>query len=233
MSLFNNQCSCQFLFFSSSTATLRPVSLTSTIATCKLSIKTFTLTELEKATDCFGSDKILGERGFGHVYHGTMEDGSEAAIKLLIREDQSGDHEFIVEVEMLSQLHHCNLVKLIGICIEDHTCCLVYELVSNGSVETHLLVFSYSLVSSFFNGISQLMLAWCFSLSGIDKRKGPLGWDVWMKVALCAARGLAYLHEDSNPRVIHSDFKASNIFVEKEVHIFLLNLWEHSGMFYL
>ncbi|KAJ8616847.1 hypothetical protein MRB53_036219 [Persea americana] len=130
---------CQFLFFSSSTATLRPVSLTSTIATCKLSIKTFTLTELEKATDCFGSDKILGEGGFGRVYHGTMEDGSESAIKLLIREDQSGDHEFIVEVEMLSQLHHCNLVKLIGICIEDHTCCLVYELVSNGSVETHLL----------------------------------------------------------------------------------------------
>lgn len=68
-------------------AALLPVSLTSTIATCKLSIKTFTLTELEKAADCFSSDKILGEGGFGHMCHGAMEDGSEAAIKLLRRED--------------------------------------------------------------------------------------------------------------------------------------------------
>lgn len=108
------------------------------MATCVLSVKTFTIAELEKATDKFSRDKILGEGGFGRVYHGAMEDGSEAAVKLLSREDRSGDHEFIVEVEMLSRLHHRNLVKLIGICIEDETCCLVYELVRNGSVESHL-----------------------------------------------------------------------------------------------
>ena len=67
-----------------------------------------------------------------------MEGGAEVAIKLLTREDQSGDREFIAEIEMLSRLHHRNLVKLVGICIEGQTRCLVYELIRNGSVESHL-----------------------------------------------------------------------------------------------
>lgn len=103
-----------------------------------LSVKTFSLSELEKATDKFSSKKILGEGGFGRVYHGIMVDGTEVAVKLLTRNIQNGDREFIAEVEMLSRLHHRNLVKLIGICIEGRTRCLVYELVHNGSVESHL-----------------------------------------------------------------------------------------------
>lgn len=175
---------------SSSVPSSPAISLTSTMATCVLSVKTFSLAELEKATDNFSFHKILGEGGFGRVYHGAMEDGSEAAVKLLTRVDQNGDREFIVEVEMLSRLHHRNLVKLLGICIEDHTRCLVYELIRNGSVESHL--------------------------HGVDKRRGALDWDARMKIALGAARGLAYLHEDSNPRVIHRDFKASNILLEDD-----------------
>ncbi|MCI22063.1 receptor-like serine/threonine-protein kinase ALE2-like, partial [Trifolium medium] len=89
---------------------------------------------------------------------------------------------------MLSRLHHRNLVKLIGICIEKQTRCLVYELVPNGSVESHL--------------------------HGADKESDPLDWNSRMKIALGAARGLAYLHEDSNPYVIHRDFKSSNILLE-------------------
>ncbi|KAG9446804.1 hypothetical protein H6P81_012932 [Aristolochia fimbriata] len=166
------------------------LSLVSTVATCILSVKTFSLAELEKATDKFSSREILGEGGFGRVYHGIMEDGSEVAVKLLLREHQNGDREFIAEIEMLSRLHHRNLVKLIGICIEERARCLVYELVRNGSVESHL--------------------------HGVDKSKGPLDWDARMKIALGAARGLAYLHEDSNPRVIHRDFKASNILLEED-----------------
>lgn len=103
-----------------------------------LSVKTFSLSELEKATDKFSSKRILGEGGFGRVYRGLMEDGVEAAVKLLTRDNQNGDREFIAEVEMLSRLHHRNLVKLIGICIEGRRRCLVYELVPNGSVESHL-----------------------------------------------------------------------------------------------
>ncbi|KAF9612174.1 hypothetical protein IFM89_038362 [Coptis chinensis] len=114
------------------------VSLVSAMAACILSVKTFSLAELEKATEKFSSKKILGEGGFGCVYHGILDDGTEVAVKLLTREDQNGDREFIAEVEMLSRLHHRNLVKLIGICVEDCRRCLVYEVVHNGSVESHL-----------------------------------------------------------------------------------------------
>ncbi|GMN50406.1 hypothetical protein TIFTF001_019566 [Ficus carica] len=175
---------------SSSVASSTSVSLISTMAPSILSVKTFSLSELEKATDKFSSKRILGEGGFGRVYRGLMEDGVEAAVKLLTRDNHNGDREFIAEVEMLSRLHHRNLVKLIGICIEGRRRCLVYELVPNGSVESHL--------------------------HGVDKVKGPLDWDARMKIALGAARGLAYLHEDSNPRVIHRDFKASNVLLEDD-----------------
>ncbi|XAR61028.1 Non-specific serine/threonine protein kinase [Bertholletia excelsa] len=177
-------------FLSSSKASSTSVSLSCTMPTSVLSVKMFELVELEKATEKFSSKTVLGEGGFGRVYHGILENGTEVAVKLLTRDNQNGDHEFIAEVEMLSRLHHRNLVKLIGICIEDHMRCLVYELVPNGSVESHL--------------------------HGADKKRGPLDWDARLKIALGAARGLAYLHEDSNPRVIHRDFKASNILLEED-----------------
>ncbi|CAH8361190.1 unnamed protein product [Eruca vesicaria subsp. sativa] len=171
--------------FSSSARSSGSDSLMSSMATCALSVKTFTLSELDKATDKFSAKRVLGEGGFGRVYHGTMEDGTEIAVKLLTRDNQNRDREFIAEVEMLSRLHHRNLVKLIGICIEGRTRCLIYELVHNGSVESHL-------------------------------HEGTLDWDARLKIALGAARGLAYLHEDSNPRVIHRDFKASNVLLEDD-----------------
>ncbi|KAG2323604.1 hypothetical protein Bca52824_016817 [Brassica carinata] len=171
--------------FSSSARSSGSDSLMSSMATCALSVKTFTLSELEKATDKFSAKRVLGEGGFGRVYHGSMEDGTEIAVKLLTRDNQNRDREFIAEVEMLSRLHHRNLVKLIGICIEGRTRCLIYELVHNGSVESHL-------------------------------HEGTLDWDARLKIALGAARGLAYLHEDSNPRVIHRDFKASNVLLEDD-----------------
>ncbi|KAL6505298.1 Receptor-like serine/threonine-protein kinase ale2 [Orobanche gracilis] len=155
-----------------------------------ISVKTFSLVEVEKATEKFSLKKVLGEGGFGRVYHGVMQDGTEVAVKLLTRDNQNGDREFIAEIDMLSRLHHRNLVKLVGICIEQRTRCLVYELVPNGSVESHL--------------------------HGDDRGKGRLDWDARLKIALGAARGLAYLHEDSNPRVIHRDFKASNVLLEDD-----------------
>ncbi|KAK4418457.1 Receptor-like serine/threonine-protein kinase ALE2 [Sesamum alatum] len=175
---------------SSSPASSTSASLTSTMPVSVLSVKTFSLVEIEKATEKFSPKKVLGEGGFGRVYHGIMQDGTEVAVKLLTRDNQNGDREFIAEIEMLSRLHHRNLVKLIGICIEQRTRCLVYELVPNGSVESHL--------------------------HGDDRSKAPLNWDARLKIALGAARGLAYLHEDSNPRVIHRDFKGSNVLLEDD-----------------
>ncbi|KAG6723351.1 hypothetical protein I3842_03G204000 [Carya illinoinensis] len=166
------------------------LSFGSSIAPYTGSAKTFSTSDIEKATDNLDASRILGEGGFGRVYSGVLEDGTKVAVKVLKRADQQGGREFLAEVEMLSRLHHRNLVKLIGICTEERTRCLVYELIPNGSVESHL--------------------------HGIDKETAPLNWASRLKIALGAARGLAYLHEDSSPRVIHRDFKSSNILLEHD-----------------
>ncbi|GAV77688.1 Pkinase_Tyr domain-containing protein [Cephalotus follicularis] len=166
------------------------LSFGSSIVTYTGSAKTYSTSDIEKATDNFDASRILGEGGFGRVYSGVLEDGTEVAVKVLKRDDQQGSREFLSEIEMLSRLHHRNLVKLIGICTGERARCLVYELIPNGSVESHL--------------------------HGVDKESAPLSWDARIKIALGAARGLAYLHEDSSPRVIHRDFKSSNILLEHD-----------------
>ncbi|XP_048319968.2 receptor-like serine/threonine-protein kinase ALE2 [Ziziphus jujuba] len=178
------------LAYLGSTQGSRSMSFSSGTMTYTGSAKTFTLNDIERATNNFDASRILGEGGFGLVYSGILDDGREVAVKILKRDDHHGGREFLAEVEMLSRLHHRNLVKLIGTCTEEQTHCLVYELVPNGSVESHL--------------------------HGVDKETDPLDWDARMKIALGAARGLAYLHEDSNPRVIHRDFKSSNILLEHD-----------------
>lgn len=146
--------------------------------------------ELKEATNNFETASVLGEGGFGKVFKGVLSDGTQVAIKRLTTGGQQGDKEFIVEVEMLSRLHHRNLVKLVGYYSNRDASqnLLCYELVPNGSLE-----------------------AWLHGPLGLNC---PLDWDTRMKIALDAARGLAYLHEDSQPCVIHRDFKASNILLE-------------------
>ncbi|XP_028117821.1 receptor-like cytoplasmic kinase 185 isoform X2 [Camellia sinensis] len=150
--------------------------------------------ELKEATNNFEPASILGEGGFGRVFKGVLSDGTAVAIKRLTSGGQQGGKEFLVEVEMLSRLHHRNLVKLVGHYTSHDSLqnLLCYELVPNGSLE-----------------------AWLHGPLGVNC---PLDWDTRMKIALDAARGLAYLHEDSQPCVIHRDFKASNILLENNFH---------------
>ncbi|KAL5220608.1 hypothetical protein ABZP36_025321 [Zizania latifolia] len=150
--------------------------------------------ELREATNNFDPSCMLGEGGFGRVFKGVLTDGTAVAIKKLTSGGHQGDKEFLVEVEMLSRLHHRNLVKLIGYYSnrESSQNLLCYELVPNGSLE-----------------------AWLHGELGANC---PLDWDTRMRIALDSARGLAYLHEDSQPCVIHRDFKASNILLENDFH---------------
>lgn len=113
-------------------------SLGSSIVGYTGSTRTFSSTDIETATDNFDEARVLGEGGFGRVYSGVLEDGTKIAVKILKRYDQQGNREFLAEVEMLTRLHHRNLVKLIGICTEARTRSLVYELITNGSVDSHL-----------------------------------------------------------------------------------------------
>ncbi|GAB4849635.1 Probable serine/threonine-protein kinase pbl23 [Ancistrocladus abbreviatus] len=149
-----------------------------------------TFRELCAATKNFIPENQLGEGGFGRVYKGFLESKQqEVAVKQLDRNGFQGNREFLVEVLMLSLLHHPNLVNLVGYCCEGEQRILVYEYMHNGSLEDHLL--------------------------DIPPNKPPLDWITRMKIAEGAARGLEYLHETANPPVIYRDFKASNILLDE------------------
>ncbi|XVF09112.1 hypothetical protein REPUB_Repub07fG0063000 [Reevesia pubescens] len=160
-------------------------------------LKAFRFTELKNATKNFHSDNLIGEGGFGYVYKGWMDEqtlvaartrcGMVVAVKKLKPEGFQGHKEWLSEVNYLGQLHHPNLVKLIGYCLEDENRLLVYEYLSKGSLENHLF------------------------------RRGtqPLSWAIRIRVAIDAARGLSFLHDSEQP-VIYRDFKASNILLDSE-----------------
>ncbi|EPS73300.1 hypothetical protein M569_01455 [Genlisea aurea] len=152
---------------------------------------TFTFRELATATKNFRADCLLGEGGFGRVYKGKLETTNQVvAIKQLDRNGLQGNREFLVEVLMLSLLHHPNLVNLIGYCADGDQRLLVYEFMSLGSLEDHL--------------------------HDLPPDKNRLDWNTRMKIAAGAAKGLEYLHDKANPPVIYRDLKCSNILLDEE-----------------
>ncbi|XP_022991368.1 serine/threonine-protein kinase PBS1-like [Cucurbita maxima] len=158
-----------------------------------ISAQTFTFRELAIATKNFRPECFIGEGGFGRVYKGRLEStGQIVAVKQLDRNGLQGNREFLVEVLMLSLLHHPNLVNLIGYCADGDQRLLVYEFMPLGSLEDHL--------------------------HEIPPDKEPLDWNTRMKIAAGAARGLEYLHDKANPPVIYRDFKSSNILLEEGYH---------------
>ncbi|XP_008796223.1 serine/threonine-protein kinase PBL27-like isoform X1 [Phoenix dactylifera] len=152
----------------------------------------FTFRELAAATKNFRADCLVGEGGFGRVYKGRLENGQVVAVKQLDRNGLQGNREFLVEVLMLSLLHHPNLVNLIGYCADGDQRLLVYEFMPLGSLEDHL--------------------------HDIPPDKEPLDWNTRMKIAAGAAKGLEYLHDKANPPVIYRDFKSSNILLGEGYH---------------
>lgn len=114
--------------------------------------------DLKEATNNFEATSLLGEGGFGKVFKGVLTDGTAVAIKRLTTGGQQGDKEFLVEVEMLSRLHHRNLVKLVGYYSNKDSSenLLCYELVPNGSLEAWLhgiLPTNYMNINSYYNFI--------------------------------------------------------------------------------
>ncbi|XP_022769890.1 probable serine/threonine-protein kinase PBL26 [Durio zibethinus] len=156
-----------------------------------IAAQTFTFRELATATKNFRQECLIGEGGFGRVYKGKLDKtGQVVAVKQLDRNGLQGNREFLVEVLMLSLLHHPNLVNLIGYCADGDQRLLVYEYMPLGSLEDHLL--------------------------DLTPEQKPLDWYARMKIALGAAKGLEYLHDKANPPVIYRDLKSSNILLDKE-----------------
>lgn len=152
----------------------------------------------------------LGSGGYGKVYKGMLSDGQMVAIKRAQQGSTQGGHEFKTEIELLSRVHHKNLVGLVGFCFEQGEQILVYEFMSNGSLKDSLTgtCTVWSLAAQTFRYI----LTPCELFIG---RSGiALDWKRRLRVALGSARGLAYLHELADPPIIHRDVKSTNILLD-------------------
>jgi hypothetical protein len=154
----------------------------------------FQMCELKMITQSFSGNYLLGEGGFGKVYKGYVDDylrqslkAQPVAVKLLDIEGLQGHREWLSEVIFLGQLKHPNLVKLIGYCCEEEERVLIYEFMPRGSLENHL-----------FRRISL-----------------SLPWATRLKIAVAAAKGLAFLHDLESP-IIYRDFKTSNILLDSD-----------------
>ncbi|XP_061340784.1 chitin elicitor receptor kinase 1-like [Gastrolobium bilobum] len=142
----------------------------------------FSYEELAKATDGFSEANIIGQGGFGSVYYAELRD-EKAAIKKM---DMQASKEFLAELKVLTHVHHLNLVRLIGYCVEG-SLFLVYEYIENGNLSQHLR----------------------------GSERDPLSWPARVQIALDAARGLEYIHEHTVPVYIHRDIKSANILIDK------------------
>ncbi|MED6127246.1 hypothetical protein PIB30_086204 [Stylosanthes scabra] len=153
-------------------------------------IEIFSFESMVAATNNFSSSNKLGEGGFGPVYMGTLTNQQEIAIKRLSMSSGQGLTEFKNEAKLIAKLQHTNLVKLIGLCIQREERMLVYEYMSNGSLDLHL-----------FDA----------------ERRNVLDWEKRLNIIEGIAQGLLYLHKYSRLKVIHRDLKASNILLDDEM----------------
>ncbi|KAI3681792.1 hypothetical protein L6452_36597 [Arctium lappa] len=150
----------------------------------------YTLRELEAATNGLSDENVIGEGGYGIVYSGILGDNTRVAVKNLLNNRGQAEREFKVEVEAIGRVRHKNLVRLLGYCVEGAYRMLVYEYVDNGNLDQ-----------------------W---LHGDMGDVSPLTWSHRMNIIQGTAKGLAYLHEGLEPKVVHRDIKSSNILLDRQ-----------------
>ncbi|XP_049936924.1 leucine-rich repeat receptor protein kinase HPCA1-like isoform X2 [Nymphaea colorata] len=153
-------------------------------------VRWFSFNDAKKYTNNFFEGNEIGAGGYGKVYKGTLPSGQIVAIKRAQKGSTQGAHEFKTEIELLSRVHHKNLVSLLGFCFDQGEQILIYEFISNGTLGESL------------SGRTGIWLDW--------KRR--------VKIALDSARGLAYLHELADPPIIHRDVKSTNILLDEDLN---------------
>ncbi|MFS7994467.1 putative protein kinase RLK-Pelle-DLSV family [Helianthus anomalus] len=151
----------------------------------------FSLYEVARATGNFSVSNMIGEGGFGPVYKGVLEDGREIAVKRLSETSEQGLDEFRNEVICIAKLQHRNLVKLLGYCVHQNELILIYEYLTNKSLDWFLFD---------------------------EKRSSILNWPQRFNIIHGIARGILYLHQDSRLQIIHRDLKAGNILLDGDMN---------------
>ncbi|XP_010027753.2 systemin receptor SR160 [Eucalyptus grandis] len=160
-------------------------------ATFEKPLRKLTFADLLAATNGFNNDSLIGSGGFGDVYKAQLKDGTVVAIKKLIHVSGQGDREFTAEMETIGKIKHHNLVSLLGYCRVKEERLLVYEYMKYGSLEDVLH----------------------------DQKKNgiKLNWATRRKIAVGAAKGLAFLHHSCIPHIIHRDMKSSNVLLDENL----------------
>ncbi|KAM0828338.1 hypothetical protein ACQ4PT_067619 [Festuca glaucescens] len=155
----------------------------------RLESRRFTYKELKMITNNF--QRVLGQGGFGYVYSGFLEDGTQVAVKLRSHSSNQGVKEFLAEAQILTRIHHMNLVSMIGYCMDGEYMALVYEYMSEGTLQEHI--------------------------EGSNRNGACLSWPQRLRIALESSQGLEYLHKGCNPPLIHRDVKATNILLNAKL----------------
>lgn len=152
-------------------------------------LQRYTMEEIEVATRGLCDENMIGEGENGIVYRGVLEDHTVVAVKNLLNNSGQAEKEFQVEVAVLGLVKHKNLVRLLGYCAERTYRMLVYEYVENGNLDD-----------------------WLHGHVGVS----PLTWNIRVNIILGTAKGLAYLHDSLEPKVVHRDIKSSNILLDRQ-----------------
>ncbi|CAL0304383.1 unnamed protein product [Lupinus luteus] len=152
-------------------------------------LKAFTLKELARATDKFNNTNKIGQGGYGNVYKGILSDETFVAVKRAEEGSLQGQKEFLTEIELLSRLHHRNLVSLIGYCNEAGEQMLVYEFMPNGTLRDWIS-------------------------AGRSMKKESLSFGMRLQIAKGVAKGILYLHTEADPPIFHRDIKSTNILLD-------------------
>ncbi|GMJ13850.1 cold-responsive protein kinase 1 [Hibiscus trionum] len=156
--------------------------------------KMFAYKELKMATGNFHYSNKIGSGGFGVVYKGTLRDGTMVAIKVLSEDSKQGVREFLTEINVIADIEHENLVELRGCCVEGKHRILVYSYLENNSLAQTLL--------GGRDGTSSMQFSW----------------QARRNICIGVAKGLAFLHEEVQPHIVHRDIKASNILLDTNLN---------------